>query len=203
MDSKPLWSLEDDVGLTTHDEEVNDMRAAFGLVQAEADSLNQTLWEPIRLEFVPEDIDPTSYAQFPLYTWSQRRHHHCSLAPQTCALLKKFEAATKRCPKCVAKFVKVGPKTRLLPHTGPTNARLRIVLPLRAGEGAGMRVGKKDAVSFAEGQFMVFDDSYEHEVWNEGEKDLLLLSVDVPHPDDGTAGKTKFGWQAKATYHAY
>ena len=30
---------------------------------------------------------------------------------------------------------------------------------------------------------MIFDDSFEHEVWNEGNSSRLVLIVDIWHPD--------------------
>ncbi len=61
-----------------------------------------------------------------------------------------------------------------------------------------MRVGPKETVTWHEGEWFAFDDSYEHEVWNECEDDAVILSVDVPHPD--AAQRTKFNTMAKALF---
>ena len=37
--------------------------------------------------------------------------------------------------------------------------------------------------SWTEGKFIVFDDSFEHEVWHEGESFRLVLIVDIWHPE--------------------
>lgn len=37
--------------------------------------------------------------------------------------------------------------------------------------------------SWQEGKFLIFDDSFEHEVWHEGEGLRLVLIVDFWHPD--------------------
>jgi aspartate beta-hydroxylase len=37
-------------------------------------------------------------------------------------------------------------------------------------------------VSWTEGEMFVFDDSFDHEVWNESEERLILI-VDLWHPD--------------------
>ena len=77
----------------------------------------------------------------------------------------------------------VGAGTALKPHCGPTNHRLRLHLPLLVPEGdTAMRVGG-EARPWVEGVVSVLDDSFEHEVWNRGERARVLLLVDVWHPE--------------------
>jgi aspartyl/asparaginyl beta-hydroxylase (cupin superfamily) len=45
-----------------------------------------------------------------------------------------------------------------------------------------MRVGNAE-VPWLAGQSVVFDDSFEHEVWNRTEVDRVVLLFDVWHPD--------------------
>jgi len=45
-----------------------------------------------------------------------------------------------------------------------------------------MRVGNTE-VPWLEGQSVVFDDSFEHEVWNRTAVDRVVLLFDVWHPD--------------------
>ena len=76
------------------------------------------------------------------------------------------------------------------PHCGPTNARLRLHLPLVAPttpRPAAMRVASEE-VEWEEGEVLVFDDSYEHEVWQRADADRIVLIVDIWHPtlDDET-----------------
>ncbi len=65
-------------------------------------------------------------------------------------------------------FSAVAPGTHITPHTGPTNKKLRCHLPLIVPPGglSRIRVGD-DVVVFEEGKCFVFDDSFEHEVWND------------------------------------
>lgn len=37
--------------------------------------------------------------------------------------------------------------------------------------------------SWSEGELLIFDDSFEHEVWHNGTQVRLVLIVDVWHPD--------------------
>ena len=45
-----------------------------------------------------------------------------------------------------------------------------------------MRVGSETR-SWEEGKCLVFDDSFEHEVWNAGQGTRIVLVLDVWHPD--------------------
>lgn len=74
------------------------------------------------------------------------------------------------------------PGTHVHAHTGPTNCRLRAHLGLLVPEGLHLRVGETNQ-SWAEGRVIVFDDSWEHEVWHEGDSPRLILIVDVWHPE--------------------
>lgn len=80
-------------------------------------------------------------------------------------------------------FSALAPGSHVRPHCGVTNAKLRCHLPveLKAG-GSRIRVG--DSVRHWElGRLLVFDDSYEHEVWNDSAARRVVLIVDVFHPD--------------------
>lgn len=68
------------------------------------------------------------------------------------------------------------------PHTGMFNTRLICHLPLIVPPGCGFRVGN-DTRSWEEGRLLVFDDSIEHEAWNEGDRDRVVLIFDVWRPE--------------------
>ncbi|MCP5396822.1 MAG: aspartyl/asparaginyl beta-hydroxylase domain-containing protein [Sphingomonadaceae bacterium] len=73
-------------------------------------------------------------------------------------------------------------KSRIPPHTGMINARLICHLPLIIpGEGA-LRVGRQTQ-KWEVGKLMAFDDTVEHEAWNDAAKDRLVLIFDVWRPD--------------------
>jgi len=71
---------------------------------------------------------------------------------------------------------------RIPPHTGMINTRLICHLPLIVpGEGA-LRVGR-EARQWVEGQLLVFDDSVEHEAWNNAARDRLMLIFGIWRPE--------------------
>jgi len=79
------------------------------------------------------------------------------------------------------KFSLLAPDTLVPSHVGPTNARLRMHLGVVCPPGTGMRVGENN-MTWHEGEVLLFDDAYEHEVWNYGKKQRVILIVDVWHP---------------------
>jgi aspartate beta-hydroxylase len=81
-----------------------------------------------------------------------------------------------------AMFSLLKPRTRIPPHTGVTNARLVVHLPLVVPEGCGFRVGN-DTRQWVEGEAWVFDDTIEHEAWNDGDALRTVLIFDIWHPD--------------------
>jgi len=69
------------------------------------------------------------------------------------------------------------------PHCGPTNARLRIHLGLEVPQNC-CRIRVKDETrQWAEGEVLILDDSFEHELWNTGNGRRIILIVDVLHPN--------------------
>ena len=74
------------------------------------------------------------------------------------------------------------PGTHVHAHCGPTNCRLRAHLGLIVPADTFLRVAIATK-SWREGDWLIFDDSYEHEVWHNGTSTRLVLIVDVWHPD--------------------
>ena len=74
------------------------------------------------------------------------------------------------------------PGTHVWPHTGPTNCRIRAHLGLVVPGGAELRVGNTTK-PWEEGKFIIFDDSFDHEVWHNGPSYRLVLIVDMWHPE--------------------
>ncbi|CDW71634.1 aspartyl asparaginyl beta-hydroxylase family protein [Stylonychia lemnae] len=74
------------------------------------------------------------------------------------------------------------PNSHIEAHNGEDNKRLRVILPLIGTEGSRMRVSD-EWVYHQAGNLFIFDDSFEHEVWNEGNSTRLILIIDIWHPD--------------------
>ena len=98
------------------------------------------------------------------------------------------ERARARCPRLtraaadVPGMVNAGlslfrPGTHLFPHRGGLRGVLRCHLPLVVPQGdLGLRVGDEQR-RWSTDRCLVFDDTLEHEAWNHGEGDRIVLLV--------------------------
>lgn len=71
---------------------------------------------------------------------------------------------------------------RIAAHNGMYNTRLVCHLPLIVPPKCGFRVGN-EVRQWQEGKLMVFDDTIEHEAWNESGEDRVVLIFDVWRPE--------------------
>lgn len=84
-----------------------------------------------------------------------------------------------RCPS--AFFSLLEPGAHIPPHTGVTNIRTIIHLPLIVPEACGFRVGGETR-EWREGEAFAFDDTIEHEAWNRSDRLRAVLILDVWNP---------------------
>jgi aspartate beta-hydroxylase len=108
------------------------------------------------------------------------------------------DAAFARCPKTAAAlgevplldipgkgptamFSMLEPRTRIPAHTGTTNARVTVHLPLVVPDGCGFRVGAETR-EWREGECWAFDDTIEHEAWNDSDQPRAILILDAWNP---------------------
>jgi aspartyl/asparaginyl beta-hydroxylase (cupin superfamily) len=102
--------------------------------------------------------------------------------PNTLAALEgvPLSTAPDRMPSVL--FSLLRPHVRIPPHTGQTNARLICHLPLIVPGGGGLRVGNETR-SWTEGEALIFDDSIEHEAWNDSDQVRVVLLFDIWRPE--------------------
>nr|XP_023017025.1 aspartyl/asparaginyl beta-hydroxylase [Leptinotarsa decemlineata] len=125
--------------------------------------------------------DTGDWKQFELYARGKKNSRNCGRCPFTCSILDQIPEAAG-CKRGQTKFSVMHPGTHIWPHCGPTNCRLRTHLGLKVPPGTYIRVASETR-SWKEGEILVFDDSYEHEVWHNGTEFRLVLIVDVWHPE--------------------
>lgn len=133
-------------------------------------------------EFRPYDvrlIDMGKWEQLLLYQEGQMVERACEMFPTTTSVISTISEAT---PLGVTSISVVHPGTHFIPHCGPTNARLRVHLCIKSAEGVHMEISGH-SLHWEEGRCIVFDDSYEHEVWHRGREPRIVLIFDVWHPD--------------------
>jgi aspartyl/asparaginyl beta-hydroxylase (cupin superfamily) len=115
---------------------------------------------------------------YPFYAFGDPFPPHCERCPKTAALLAGVPNLRN------AMFSILAPRYHIPAHQGPTNGIIRIHLPLlvpRDWQSCRIRVGDR-TFSWQPGQAVVFDDYYEHEVWNDTDETRVVLFFDVDRP---------------------
>lgn len=80
-----------------------------------------------------------------------------------------------------ALFSALTPRTRIPAHTGVANFRLLVHLPLVVPPGCRFRVGGETR-EWREGEAWVFDDTIEHEAWNDSDQRRVIFICDIWSP---------------------
>ena len=102
--------------------------------------------------------------------------------PKTMAALADFPLVhiQNRSPSVL--FSLLRPRSRIPPHTGIVNTRLICHLPLLVPPDCGLRVGN-DARRPVEGKAWLFDDTIEHEAWNDSDHPRVILLFETWRPE--------------------
>ena len=111
----------------------------------------------------------------------ERDEAHCAACPRTLDAIAVIDQPHVPGRSPAAMFSILRPRTRIPPHTGIANTRLVLHLPLVVPEGCGFRVGGETR-AWREGEAWVFDDTIEHEAWNDSDKPRAILICDVWSP---------------------
>ena len=89
----------------------------------------------------------------------------------------------------MALFSRLKPGTHIIPHNGLLNTRLICHVPLIVPPGCRLRVGN-EVREWEEGRTLIFDDSIEHEAWNDGAEDRIVLLFEIWRPELSEAERT-------------
>lgn len=116
-----------------------------------------------------------------LWEYGVRNEAVCAACPRTVAALEALPRADipGRAPSAFFSLLKPG--SRIPAHTGVTNTRAIVHLPLIVPPGCFFRVGGETR-AWQEGVGFAFDDTIEHEAWNESEHLRVVLIFDVWNP---------------------
>jgi len=118
-----------------------------------------------------------------LHLWKdgQRVEDACARAPKTAKIVEKLPLAgiPGRAPTVFFSILQAG--KHIPPHTGVTNTRTIIHLPLIVPPGCAFRVGGETR-EWREGEAFAFDDTIEHEAWNRSDRDRAVLILDCWNP---------------------
>jgi beta-hydroxylase len=167
-------------------------RKGFGFLQPFEDN-----WQTIKAELdevlkfrdaVPafQEISPDqkkiskgdSWKTFILFGFGQKLEKNCLLTPETAKLLGQVPNIQS------AWFSILAPGYHIPAHRGVTKGILRchlgLIIPKQA-EKCRMRVADEICV-WQPGELFVFDDTYDHEVWNETKDERVILLFDFDRP---------------------
>lgn len=103
--------------------------------------------------------------------------------PVTRGVLAEIPEATTFNPGTIT-LTRIAPGGRTRPRCAASNAMLTVQLGVEVPTGAGMRIGDID-LTWQTGRCAVVDRSFQHSVHNDGDTPLVLLEIDIPHPDLG------------------
>ena len=116
------------------------------------------------------------------YRHGVRYDEHCARCHGTSSLLEALPLVRIRDHAPETLYSVLRPGTHILPHRGVTNTRLVTHLPLIVPSDCALRVGGETHV-WQGGRCVTFDDTFEHEAWNESTETRVVLIADSWNPD--------------------
>ena len=171
-------------GLPLLEQATAEIRAEFeGLIAAEAAEIVPYIQYPDRV---------------PLRQWRELNHNPDWNAIHLLQNGHRVDSNARQCPRTMeaiakmpqpqirnaspnAMFSLLAPQTRIPPHTGAANTRLVCHLPLIVPPNCGFRVGETTR-EWRVGEAFVFDDTIEHEAWNDSDELRVVLIIDLWAP---------------------
>jgi aspartate beta-hydroxylase len=118
------------------------------------------------------------------FLWNQGRKEqsHFSRCPRTAAVIAGAPQVDIPGRGPTAFFSILEAHTKIPAHTGVTNTRLTVHLPLIVPSGCGFRVGG-EVREWKVGTAWIFDDTIEHEAWNDSDAPRAILIFDIWNPE--------------------
>ncbi len=117
------------------------------------------------------------------FLWNQgvAQPAHLARCPLTASLVQPAPLCDIAMRGPTVFFSILDAKTRIPAHSGVTNTRLTVHLPLIVPPDCGFRVGSETREWLA-GKAWVFDDTIEHEAWNNSDAPRAVLIFDIWNP---------------------
>ena len=152
----------------------------FTLIREELIQLISSDSEQEWFKRYPNYVEAKSVKAWKTFTFSfftMKNPLHRKLCKTTSRLIDKI-------PELIScDFSYLEPHTHILPHKGYSRMVLRCHLPLIVPEAnkCAIRVGNETR-HWEEGKLLIFDDSFEHEAWNQSNERRVVLMFDIPNP---------------------
>jgi ornithine lipid ester-linked acyl 2-hydroxylase len=155
---------------------------SWQVIRGEAERLLEDRAELANFQDISKDqieiTDDDRWKTFFLYGYGFEAKLGVEMCPRTAALMREIPGMT------TAMFSILSPRKHILDHRGPYKGVLRyhlgLIVPKHA-EACRIRVGD-DFRHWQEGKSLIFDDTFNHEVWNDTDETRVVLFVDVLRP---------------------
>lgn len=158
---------------------VVDIEARADEIRAELDGLLARVDELPNFQDIQEEqrklTQDDRWKVFLFYGYGARAEDNCRQCPRTAEILESIPGMT------TAMFSVLLPHKHIPAHTGPWKGVLRYHLALRTPtDEAACRIRVGESINhWRNGRSMLFDDTFEHEVWNDTDDMRVVLFVDV------------------------
>jgi aspartyl/asparaginyl beta-hydroxylase (cupin superfamily) len=161
---------------------IAEIEADWQTIREEAERLLQDREALANFQDISKDqieiTDDDRWKTFFLYGYGFEAKLGVQMCPKTAALMRQIPGMT------TAMFSILSPRKHILDHRGPYKGVLRyhlgLIVPHEA-EQCRIRVGQ-DIRHWEEGKSLTFDDTFNHEVWNDTDETRVVLFVDVLRP---------------------
>jgi aspartate beta-hydroxylase len=137
-------------------------------------SRNAAIWKGINRSW--------DWSTFHFWRHGEKIEENCARCPRTTEILESIDLMHVPGYGPEAMFSVLRPHSRIPPHYGTVNGRLIVHLPLIVPEHCGALRAADEARSWVEGKLLLFDDSFEHEAWNDSDETRVVLIFDIWNP---------------------
>lgn len=159
-----------------------EIEAEWPKIRAELDKVMERREELPNFHDITDEVKTittdNNWKTFFLYGYGEKVEENIRQCPETARLLGKIPGMT------TAFFSILSPGKHIPAHRGPYNGVLRYHLGLIVPEPREKcRIRIDDQIcNWAEGETLIFDDAYNHEVWNDTDGHRVVLFVDFLRP---------------------
>lgn len=166
------------------------IEAAVPAMQAELAGLlaDDSNFSPfvVQMPNLPPSANPLlndpRWGVFHLWQRGRRIEEHAPRVPATMAALELAPMPFIPNSAPMALFSVLRPHTHIVPHHGIVNTRLICHVPLLVPEECRFRVGA-EVRRWRLGETLIFDDSIEHEAWNDSDRTRVVLLFEIWRPE--------------------
>ena len=159
------------------------MRAELEAVVADENAFRPYVeQDPSRPQPANRLLGDPSWSAFYLWKAGEPVAGNAERCPRTMAALEgaPIPRIQGRSPMALFSLLRAG--THIAPHHGLLNTRLICHIPLITPPGCRLRVGN-EVREWEQGKALIFDDSIEHEAWNDSDETRVVLLFEIWRPE--------------------